>query len=200
MRKTWAVGTVVALGGFVALVVAAAPRAYPPMCLETRQRRCTACHQDTAPWGDPARALVDIADPQTKESFAQADGTFRIPVRRGQERRILVVVGADASYVPRPTMTGWLLFDPSQLAGTAEASPKFAPGWEVNRPYGCKRLRDTSPVERHAGRACATTTMTIRPLEGAADAEVELQVILKSANETLEGNYFERRVRLVVEE
>jgi hypothetical protein len=93
-------------------------------------------------------------------------------------------------------LTGWLFVHPEALQKDTESSPKFAPKWEVNRTYCGKRLGES--VKGFEEKKVAAITMTLRPLQGAGDETVLLQVLFKSGDRTKVGNYYEREVHLQV--
>jgi len=101
-----------------------------------------------------------------------------------------------------PSRTAWLYVDPARI-GDPSALNKFAPGWFVNLPMACRLVGDVSEV--YPGTSVTVLPMTVRPGDDAADARVELQVML-TKGESVKGkpregmidNYFERMVRLVV--
>jgi hypothetical protein len=53
-------------------------------------------------------------------------------------------------------------------------------------------------VKGFEGNKVATLTMSLRPLKEAKDADISLQVLFKSFDRTLVGNYYERKVNLRV--
>lgn len=170
--------------------------AFPASSLEGRQKSCLSCHKDTGPWKDESKMVIDIIDPETGQSFRQVDGSFLIPVKRNEVRRVKTVLGASADLEWVPECVAWLYVDPEELQKAPESSLKFAPHWEVNRPFCGKRLVET--LKGFEGKKVATITMSIRPLKEAKDATVLLQVLFKSFDRTLVGNYFEHKVNLKV--
>lgn len=168
--------------------------AYPAASLEGRQKSCIACHQNSGPWNDESKLLIDIVDAASGKSLKTADGSFEIAVRRGEERRVRTVFGADQSLPWRPECAGWLYVDPRELETAPESSSKFAPGWAVNRAFCGKRLNED--LKEYPGKKGGGLTMTLSPREGAKDATIELQVLFKSMDPTLVGNYYVKRVNL----
>jgi hypothetical protein len=172
---------------------------WPAAPLEGRQKNCLSCHLNTGPWDDEEKVIIEMRDPKTGTSFREGDGSFRIPVVSGGERRVQVVLGVEPTYAWIPKLTGWLFVHPEALQKESESSPKFAPKWEANRTYCGKRLGET--VKGFEGKKVTAITMTIRPLKGAKyeTAKYEtilLQVLFKSGDRTKVGNYYERKVHL----
>ena len=170
---------------------------WPGVPLEGRQKTCLSCHINTGPWNDEEKTIIEILDPKTGTSFKKPDGSFAIPVKKGEERRVLVVLGVEPTYSWIPEWTAWLFVHPEALQKDPESSPKFAPNWEVNRAFCGKRLGES--VKGFEEKKVASITMTIRPLKDAKDETVLLQVFFKSGDRTKVGNYFERKVLLQVE-
>ncbi len=169
---------------------------WPAVPLEGRQKNCLSCHLNTCPWNEEEKIIIDIRDPKTGTSFHKQDGSFHVPVRKGEERRVLVVLGVEPTYSWIPEWTAWLFVHPEALQKDPESSLKFAPKWEVNRTYCGKRLGES--VKGFEGKKVAAITMTLRPLKGAKDETVLLQVLFKSGDRTMVGNYYEREVHLQV--
>lgn len=170
--------------------------AYPAASLEGRQKSCLSCHKNTGPWKDESKIVIDIIDPQTGESFKQEDGSFLIEVKRDEVRRVKTVLGVSSDLEWVPEFVAWLYADPEEIQRAPESSLKFAPNWEVNRPFCGKRVAGT--VKGFEGKKVATLTMSLRPLKEAKDADISLQVLFKSFDRTLVGNYYERKVNLRV--
>jgi len=169
---------------------------WPAASLESRHKNCMGCHQSAGFWTDTSKIVIDIIDPASKESFRKSDGSFEIPVKRGSERRVKSIFGVKPGVQFPPDMVGWLYVFPPALESAHESALKFAPGWEVNRPFCGKRL--VEQVDGYPGDKLAAITMTIRPLDNAQDTTVNLQVLLKSLARGLAADYFERSVRLVI--
>ena len=169
---------------------------WPAASLENREANCMVCHTAAESWTDTSKLVIDIIDPKTGESFRTPDGSFEISVQRGSERRVKSVFGVAPGYRFPPEMVGWLYVSPDMLETAHESDMKFAPGWQVNRPFCGKRL--VEKVDGYPGEKLAAITMTLRPLPEATDAVISLQVLLKSFARGLDGDYFERVVRLRV--
>jgi hypothetical protein len=177
---------------------------YPPAVgILGASRNCLACHADNGPWKDGASLILDVLDKESGTSLKQADGSFVITATRGEAKTVLTVIGwrADSSQ-DAPYRTAWLYVDPARIADASSLS-KFAPGWYVNLPMACRLVGDTS--EAYRGSHVTVLPMTIRPGDDAADAQIELQVMLTRGEsvkgkprEGMIGSYFERVVRLVV--
>jgi hypothetical protein len=199
MSLTWRPAFLLALGALLVVMAWNGPaNGWPAASLESRDANCTACHSAAGTWADTSKLVIDIIDPKTGQSFRTPDGSFEIPVQRGSERRVKSVFGVTPGHRFPPDMAGWLYVSPDVLETAHESDMKFAPGWQVNRPFCGKRLVES--VEGYPGDKLAAITMTIRPLENAKDAAVSLQVLLKSFARGLDGDYFERVVRLRVTE
>lgn len=169
---------------------------WPGSPLEGRQKSCATCHADRDRWVDESKIIIDIVDPVTRKSFRQNDGSFLIEVKRNTERRVLSVFGVTPAEKFPPDVVGWLYVDPSELANAPESGLKFAPGWQVNRPFCGKRLNER--VDGYEGEHLASITMTLMPTETAGDAEVKFQVLFKSLGRGLQANYYEKNVKLKV--
>ena len=141
-------------------------------------------------------------DKETKKSFRQPDGSFLIEVKRWEQKTLLTVIGRKKdNSVALPYRNAWLYIDPTTI-GTNSLS-KFAPGWDVNLPMSCRITGDKLPGYDDAD--ITSLPMTIQPLSNAADAEMQLQVMLTkgesikgNAQEGMLGNYFERKVFLKI--
>ncbi|MBI5789145.1 MAG: hypothetical protein HZA78_09860 [Candidatus Schekmanbacteria bacterium] len=177
--------------------------AYPPAVgILGPSRNCLTCHVNNGSWKDDANLIIDILDKSDGKSLKQADGTFLIKAKRYEARTVLTVIGI-AKGEPAPYRNAWLYIDPERIQD-ASALSKFAPGWAVNLPMSCRVAGDT--VEAYPSAKVTVLPMTIRPGEDAKDAELEFQVMLTSgesvkgkAKEGLIGSYFERKVRLKVD-
>ncbi|MBI5282552.1 MAG: hypothetical protein HY858_12785 [Candidatus Solibacter usitatus] len=179
--------------------------AYPPAVgILGPARNCLSCHSSEGPWKDPAALIVDILDKTSGRSLRQDDGTFLIPARRGELKTVITVIGWKAgAAAPAPYRNAWLYVDPKRISDPG-ALNKFAPGWMVNLPMACRVVGDS--VEAYSRAALTALPMTVRAGDDAADAEIELQVMLTrgdsvkgDARQGMAGNYFQRRVRLKVE-
>ena len=179
--------------------------AYPPgVGVTGKETTCLGCHVNNGPWTDEARTIIDVLDRETGKSLRQPDGAFVIEARRGVARTVLTVIGrAKGDDRPAPYRNAWLYVDPTQLK-TGSLS-KFAPGWLVNLPMSCRIVGDK--LEGFEGWTITVLPMTVRPLDDARDAGLQLQVMLTrgesvkgDAKKGMLGNYFERRVWLKVTE
>lgn len=187
--------SIILMTGIVALITTGI-FAFPAASLEGRQKSCLSCHKNTGPWKDESKIVIDIIDPETGKSFKQEDGSFLIPVKRDEVRRVKTVLGVSSDLEWVPECVAWLYVDPEELQKAPESSLKFAPHWEVNRPFCGKRVVET--IKGFEDKKVASLTMSIRPSKEAKDANVLLQVLFKSFDRTLVGNYFERKVNLKV--
>ncbi len=193
----------------LATLLAAPPedaRAYPPgVGILSKEKTCLGCHAANGPWKDDEFLIADILDPETKKSHRQESGAFAISVKRAQAKTVLVVIGRKKDDpAAAPLRSGWLFVDPKTIETTSLS--KFAPGWEVNLPGACRifgdKLEGYAPAE--GGRVTALP-MTIRPGDGALDAEIAWQLMITKgesvkgkAREGMIGSYFERTVKLRV--
>jgi len=170
--------------------------AWPAAALESRDENCLGCHDRAGQWTDTAHVIIDIVDPQTGQSLQEPDGSFTIAIPRGSERRVKSVFGVTPDVEFPPDMVGWLYVSPDALQTAHESDLKFAPGWSVNRPFCGKRLMEEVPD--YPGNRLAAITMTLRPSDTAENADISLQVLLKSHARGLSADYFERVVHLRV--
>jgi hypothetical protein len=179
--------------------------AYPPAVgILGPARNCLSCHSSDGPWKDPAGLIIDVLDKSSGKSLKQGDGTFLISARRGELKTVVTVIGWSAHKAgPAPYRNAWLYVDPKRIPDPGFLN-KFAPGWMVNLPMSCRIVGDA--VEAYAGAHLTALPMTVRAGDDATDAEIELQVMLTRGDSVksnpkkgMEGNYFERRVRLKVE-
>lgn len=190
----------------VAVLVPDSGSAYPPAVgILGSARNCLACHVNNGPWKDQAGVIIDILDKSTGRSFRQSDGTFLISARRGELRTVLTAIGWRGQKAGAiPYRNAWLYVDPKRVADSTSLN-KFAPGWTVNLPMSCRVVGD--PVQAYREAHMTLLPMTIRAGDDApVEAEVELQVMLTRGESVkgkpdrgMEGNYFERKVRLKVE-
>jgi hypothetical protein len=200
LKKTTIVGVVVGT-----LSIVAAAFAYPPAVgILGDSKSCLSCHVDNGPWSEESKTIIDVIDKETGKSLQQADGSFLIAVERHQAKTLVTVIGrATGDNAPPPYRNAWLYIDPLQIGG--ESLSKFAPGWSVNLPMACRLVGDK--VTGYAGGNVTSLPMTIRPLDDARDADIELQVMLTSgesvksdAKKGLISNYLVRTVKLRVVE
>jgi hypothetical protein len=191
----------------VLVVLSAYPAAmaYPPAVgILGKSQNCLVCHQDNGSWKEGPELVIDIRDKATQASLRQVDGTFLLSVQRGETATVMTVIGyrtADSQLIPY--RNAWLYIDPETIGGSALS--KFLPGWNINLPMACRvvgdKLKDYSDVHGTA------LPMTVRPTDAARNGEVTLQVMLTKGEsvkgkpqEGIVGNYFERTLRLEVED
>ena len=176
---------------------------YPPgVGILGKSKNCLNCHFNNGPWKDDEKTIIDILEKETKKSLRQSDGSFLISVKRNQIKTILTVIGRSKDDKQEaPYRNAWLYVDPKTI-GSSSLS-KFAAGWDVNLPMSCRIVGDT--LTGYEGAKITVLPMTIRPLDAAQDAELNLQVMLTKgesvkgdAKEGMIGSYFERTVRLKV--
>ena len=179
--------------------------AYPPAVgILGPSESCLTCHVNNGPWGDELNTIVDIIDKKTGQSLRQADGAFLIEAKRFAAATVVTVIGrARGDSAPPPYRNAWLYVDPAQI-GTSSLSA-FAPGWSVDLPMACRLVGDK--VSAYEDATITALPMTVRPLDGAGDAVIELQIMLTSgeavkgdATKGLISNYLVRKVRLRVGE
>jgi len=177
--------------------------AYPPAVgILSNSKNCISCHINNGPWRDDSKTIIDILDGETKKSFKQPDGSFLIEIKRGEQKTVLTVIGnIKDNSIAAPYRNAWLYIDPTTI-GTNSLS-KFAPGWDVNLSISCRLVGDNLPGYENAD--ITSLPMTIQPTSIAEDAEIQLQVMLTggesvkgNAQEGMVGNYFEKRVMLIV--
>ncbi len=177
--------------------------AYPPAVgILSNSKNCISCHANNGPWKDDSKTIIDILDRETKKSFKQPDGSFLIEIKRGEQKTVLTVIGSKKdNSIAAPYRNAWLYVDPETI-GTNSLS-KFAPGWDVNLSISCRLVGDKLPGYENAD--ITSLPMTIQPSNTADDAEIQLQVMLTkgesvkgNAQEGMVGNYFEKRVMLIV--
>jgi hypothetical protein len=190
----------------LAVVVPHPASGYPPTVgILSPARNCLACHPSNGPWKDPTGLILDIVDRSRGTSLRQGDGTFLISAKRGELKTVLTIIGWRAQpNSPAPYRNAWLYVDPKRIADTSSLN-KFAPGWTVNLPMSCRLVGDA--VEAYPGDHTTALPMTLRAGDDApTETEVELQVMLTRGesvkgkpDQGMEGNYFERKVRLRVE-
>jgi hypothetical protein len=187
------------------IIPVAALLSYPPAVgILGKSKSCMSCHVNNGPWSDEQKTIIDILDKETGKSLRQPDGTFLIEVKRGTQKTLLTVIGRSKDDTALlPYRNAWLYIDPTMIESSSLS--KFAPGWDVNLPMSCRLVGDTAPGYEEAN--ITALPMTIQPRDDAKDAELELQVMLTrgesikgNPKKGMEGNYFERKVRLVVVE
>ncbi len=177
--------------------------AYPPSVgILSNSKNCMSCHSNNGSWKEDNKLIIDILDMDTKKSLKQPDGSFLIEIKRWEQRTVLTVIGHKRdNSVAVPYRNAWLYIDP-QTIGTHSLS-KFAPDWDVNLPMACRVVGDK--LLGYEDAYITGLPMTIQPLNNAKNAELQLQVMLTKgesvkgkAQEGMSGNYFERKVKLVV--
>jgi len=160
------------------------------------------CHANNGLWKDDNKLIIDVLDMDTKKSFRQPDGSFLIETKRWEQKTVLTVIGRKKdNSVTAPYRNAWLYIDPATIG--AHSLSKFAPDWDVNLPMSCRLVGDKLPGYENAD--ITSLPMTVQPLSNAKNAEMQLQVMLTKgesvkgkAQEGMSGNYFERKVKLVV--
>jgi hypothetical protein len=177
--------------------------AYPPgVGILSSNKNCMGCHISNGPWADDSKLIVDILDADTKKSLKQPDGSFVIEAERWKQRKLLTVIGwiKDKS-VMAPAKNAWLYIDPNTI-GSSSLS-KFAPNWDVNLPLACRVVGDK--LEGYENADITSLPMIVQPMSNANNAELQLQIMLtkgesvkSNAKEGMLGNYFERKVKLVL--
>ncbi len=177
--------------------------AYPPaVCMLSDARSCLSCHVNNGPWVNDEKTIIDILDKETKKSLKQSDGTFLIEARKNENKTVLTIIGRTKdNSIDKPYRNAWLYIDTSTIAKNTLS--KFAPGWEVNLQMACRLVGDKLSGFDDAN--ITSLPMTIKPLDDAKDAELQLQVMLTSGESVkgdpskgMIGNYFERIVKLKV--
>jgi len=177
--------------------------AYPPAVgILGKSKSCMSCHINNGPWIDEGETIIDVVDKETMKSLRQADGTFLLEVKRGQQKTVLTVIGRTIDdKTPTPYRTAWTYIDPKRIE--TNSLSKFAPGWGVNLQMACRVVGDNLPG--FEGAKITVLPMTIQPLDDAKDSELQLQVMLTKgesvkgdAKSGMLGNYFERKVFLKV--
>jgi hypothetical protein len=179
--------------------------AYPPAVgILGKSENCLKCHANNGNWIDGDDLVIDIVDKDTKSSLKQQDGSFLLSVKRGHPVTVLTIIGFrtdDTTLIPY--RNGWVYIDTSRIKSSTLS--KFSPGWEVNLPMACRLVGDKLDAYRDVHGT--VLPMTVRPTDAAGDAEVTLQVMLTKgdtvkgkAKQGMVGSYFERTLRLKVEE
>lgn len=167
-----------------------------------KAKSCMSCHVNNGPWTDEKRTIIDVLDKETMKSLRQADGSFLLEVKRGQQKTVLTVIGRtkdDDS--PSPDRNAWTYVDPTRIE--TNSLSKFAPGWAVNLQMSCRVVGDK--LQGFEGARITALPMTVQPLDDARNGELQLQVML-TAGESVKGdpkarmlgNYFERKIVLKV--
>jgi hypothetical protein len=189
---------------FLAITARIATASPPAVGIIGNSRSCLACHVNNGEWKENSNLIIDLIDKKTMQSLRQSDGSFLITAKRGEPTTVLTAIGYRTLTPDQfPYRNGWIMIDTTTI-GTSALS-KFAPGWEVNLPYGCKIVGDK--IESYPDGALTTAPITIRPTATAKDGEVMLQFMLTkgesvkgNAKAGLIGNYHERKLHLRVTE
>jgi hypothetical protein len=174
----------------------------PAVGIVGSSRDCNACHVNSGQWLESPELVIDLVDPVSKTSFRQPNGSFLLSARRGETVNAVAIFGyKSVSPALAPHRNGWIFVDTTTI-GT-EAISKFAPGWEISLPYGCKISGDKS--EAYPDAQITSAPFIVKASESAADRDVTLQVLLTSgeavkgkAKEGLVSDYFSRQVHLRV--
>jgi hypothetical protein len=176
--------------------------AYPPAVgILGNAKNCMSCHVSNGPWNEN-QTIIDIIDKSTGKSLRDAEGNFSIEVPRYEAKTLVTIIGrekGDGQHAPY--RNAWLFIDPTTIGSNSLS--KFAPGWETNLPMSCRIVGDK--IEGYDGASITALPMTIRATDAARAAELQLQVMLTKgesikgkAAEGIVGNYFERKVKLIV--
>lgn len=177
--------------------------AYPPATgILSQSKSCSSCHVNNGPWTNDSNTIIDILDKETGRSLKQPDGAFLIEVPRFQTKTVLTVIGrAKTDTAPPPHRNAWLYIDPAQIG--ASSLSKFPPGWQADLPMSCRLVGDKASA--YEGAKITVLPMTVRPLDDARDAALQLHVMLTSgdavkgdAAKGMLANYLVRTVRLKV--
>ena len=172
----------------------------PAVGIIGNSRSCISCHANTGPWTAGPDLIVDLIDKETQQSLRQPDGSFLVTTKRGTAATAIAVIGYRGMTPEQsPHRNGWIFVD-STTIGTSSLS-KFAPGWEISVPYGCKISGDS--IAAYPGAAVTTAPISIRPTETAQDADVTFQTLMTSGEPVkgkpksgLTSNYHARIVHL----
>ncbi|MEK7699872.1 MAG: hypothetical protein AAB332_05660, partial [Planctomycetota bacterium] len=153
------------------VLVANTAIAYPPAVgILGNAKSCMSCHVNNGPWVDESKTIIDILDRETMKSLRQADGTFLLEVKRGQQKTVLTVIGRiKDDDTPAPYRNAWTYIDPTTI-GTSSLS-KFTPGWAVNLQMSCRVVGDNLPG--FEGTKITSLPMTVQPLDDAKDAVLQ---------------------------
>ncbi len=176
----------------------------PAVGIIGNSRNCLACHVSNGSWSEGADLVIDLIDKDTQQSLRQPDGSFLLTVKRGAATTVIAVIGYRGLTPDQsPYRNGWIFVDSTAIGN--DALSKFAPGWEINLPYGCRITGDK--LAAYPDAVLTTAPITIRPTETAKDGEVTFQALMTkgesvkgNAKSGLVGNYHERAVHLRVVE
>jgi len=201
MKRTVTAALVLGCSVVLALNLAAYP---PAVGILGNSKDCLSCHVDNGQWKDDGTVIIDIVDKETRQSLKQADGTFLIQAKRGEQKTVLTVIGSKhQEKLDTPTRNAWIYVDPEMIGASALSS--FAPGWNINLPMACRVVGDK--WDESADADYTVLPMSVRPTDAAQDASIVLQVMLTKgasvkgkAREGLIANYFERKVTLRIVE
>lgn len=174
----------------------------PAVGIVGNSRNCLACHVSNGSWSEGADLIVDLIDKDTQQSLRQPDGSFLLTAKRGAATTVMAVIGYRGLAPDQsPYRNGWNFVD-STTIGSSSLS-KFAPGWEINVPYGCRITGDK--LAAYPDAVMTSAPITIRPTETAKDADVTFQTMMTkgesvkgNAKSGLTGNYHAREVHLRV--
>jgi len=190
-------------GLFLFLAFTVKTFSYPPAVgILGKAKSCLVCHTNNGPWTDEQKTIIDLLDKETMKSLRQADGSFLIETKRGQQKTVLTVIGRPKDdEAPPPYRNAWTYIDPKRIASNSLS--KFAPGWAVNLQMACRLVGDNLPG--FEGTKISVLPMTLQPLDDAQNSELQLQVMLTKgesvkadAKKGMLGNYFERKVALKI--
>ena len=194
---------ILALGVFLLPAFAARTFSYPPAVgILGKAKSCLVCHANNGPWTDEKKTIIDLLDKETMKSLRQADGSFLIEAKRGQQKTVLTVIGRPKDdEAPPPYRNAWTYIDPTRIV--TDSLSKFARGWAVNLQMACRIVGDNLPGFEEA--KISVLPMTLQPLDDAKDSELQLQVMLTKgeavkadAKKGMLGNYYERKVELKI--
>ncbi|MCX6577854.1 MAG: hypothetical protein NTV82_15870 [Candidatus Aminicenantes bacterium] len=194
---------ILALGVFLLPAFAVRTFSYPPAVgILGKAKSCLVCHANNGPWTDEKKTIIDLLDKETMKSLRQADGSFLIEAKRGQQKTVLTVIGRPKDdEAPPPYRNAWTYIDPTRIV--TDSLSKFARGWAVNLQMACRLVGDNLPG--FEGTKISVLPMTLQPLDDAKDSELQLQVMLTKgeavkadAKKGMLGNYFERKVALKI--
>ncbi len=176
---------------------------YPPAVgILGKSKSCMSCHVNNGPWTNEQSTIIDILDKETMKSLRQKDGSFLLEAKRGEQKTVFTVIGRTKDdNAPSPARNAWIYIDTSLIQSNSLS--KFAAGWDVNLPMSCRLVGDK--LSGFEGAKVTVLPMTIQPLKDAKDVELQLQIMLTkgesikgNAKEGMLGNYFERKVKLKV--
>lgn len=177
--------------------------AYPPgVGILSKSKNCLSCHANNGPWSEETKTIVDIIEKDSKKSYRQPDGTFLLQIKRHEQLTVRTVIGyKKGGNEVVPVRNGWIFVDPTTIESSSLS--KFAPGWDVNLQMSCRLVGDN--LEGYEEFNLSVLPMTIRPSDGARDAQIVLQGMLTrgesvkgKGKEGMVGNYFERTLKLKV--